>query len=105
MPKDVSVLAVVGAGMRGTPGVAGRVFGTLGDDRINIIAIAQGSSELNISFVVHAGDERRAVQVLHDELVLGRTPVASEVAAVVTGHDSQRREVARAIRGAHVLDR
>ncbi|MCC6627756.1 MAG: aspartate kinase [Chloroflexi bacterium] len=71
--RDVSVLAVVGAGMRGTPGVAGRVFSALGRSQVNIIAIAQGSSELNISFAVHAADERRAVQLLHDELVLGRS--------------------------------
>lgn len=76
--RDVSVVAVVGAGMRGTPGVAGRVFSALGRHRVNIIAIAQGSSELNISFVVNTAEERRAVQVLHDELVLGRTAVASE---------------------------
>jgi aspartate kinase len=74
--REVSVLAVVGAGMRGTPGVAGRVFSALGRHGINIIAIAQGSSELNISFVVQTADERRAVQVLHDELVLGRTAAA-----------------------------
>jgi len=79
--RDVAVLSVVGAGMRGTPGVAGRVFSALGRLRINIIAIAQGSSELNISLVVITGDERRAVQVLHDDLVLGRTAaMASEVA-------------------------
>ena len=74
---DVSVVAVVGAGMRGTPGVAGRVFSALGRHGINIIAIAQGSSELNISFVINSADERRAVQVLHDEIVLGRAPVGS----------------------------
>ena len=72
--RDVSVVAVVGAGMRGTPGVAGRVFSALGRHGVNIIAIAQGGSELNISFVVDAADERRAIQILHDELVLGRVP-------------------------------
>lgn len=77
--RDVSVVAVVGAGMRGTPGVAGRVFSALGRHGINIIAIAQGSSELNISFVVNTADERRAVQVLHDEIVLGHTPAAAAV--------------------------
>jgi aspartate kinase len=70
--REVSVVAVVGAGMRGTPGVAGRVFSALGRHAINVIAIAQGSSELNISFAVSTADEHRAVRVLHDELVLGR---------------------------------
>ncbi|MDP9375801.1 MAG: aspartate kinase, partial [Chloroflexota bacterium] len=67
--REVCILAVVGAGMRGTPGVAGRVFGTLGAHGCNILAIAQGGSELNISCVLHAADEGRAMRALHDELV------------------------------------
>lgn len=63
--RNVAIVAVVGGGMRGTPGVAGRVFGTMGNERINIIAIAQGSSELNISFVVPGDDVNRAVAALH----------------------------------------
>ena len=62
---DLAAVAVVGAGMRGTPGVAGRVFKTLGDEKINIVAIAQGSSELNISCVVSMAEVERAVRVLH----------------------------------------
>jgi aspartate kinase len=68
--RDLAIVAVVGGGMRGTPGVAGRVFGTMGQQGINIIAIAQGSSELNISFVIDAHEVDRAVVALHDAFVL-----------------------------------
>ena len=61
----VAIVAVVGGGMKGTPGVAGKVFGTMGREGINIVAIAQGSSELNISFVVSETDVSDAVRTLH----------------------------------------
>lgn len=67
--REVCILATVGAGMRGTPGVAGRVFGTLGQSGCNILAIAQGGGELNISCVLQASDEARAMRILHDELI------------------------------------
>lgn len=63
---DVVIITAVGAGMRGTPGVAGRVFSVMGDNRINILAIAQGSSECSISFVVAERDLEQAVIRLHD---------------------------------------
>jgi aspartate kinase len=69
-----AIIAVVGGGMRGTPGVAGRVFQTLGSEGINIAAIAQGSSELNISFVVAEPEIARAVPVLHQAFKLGDPP-------------------------------
>lgn len=72
--RNASVIATVGAGMKGTPGVAARVFGTMGRENINIIMIAQGSSELNISFVVAEEDAVRAVRALHAEFGLGRGP-------------------------------
>ncbi len=62
---NLAIVAVVGAGMRGTPGVAGRVFSTMGENAINIVTIAQGSSELNISFVIPQADVTRAVNALH----------------------------------------
>lgn len=62
---DLAIVAVVGAGMRGTPGVAGRVFSTMGENSINIVTIAQGSSELNISFVIAQADVAQAVNTLH----------------------------------------
>jgi bifunctional aspartokinase / homoserine dehydrogenase 1 len=62
----VVIITVVGAGMRGTPGVAGEVFGILGRERINIHAIAQGSSECSISLVVEREDAEAAVAKIHD---------------------------------------
>lgn len=72
---DLAVIAVVGAGMRERPGIAGAVFSTLGGLGINVRAIAQGSSELNISLVVAAADRAEAVRALH------RTFIAAEPAA------------------------
>ncbi|RLI45847.1 aspartate kinase, partial [Candidatus Bathyarchaeota archaeon] len=54
--EDVCIIAIVGAGMKGTPGVAARVFTTVADKEVNVRMIAQGSSELNISFVVKEAD-------------------------------------------------
>ena len=67
---DVSVVAVVGVGMAGTPGVAGKVFGALGKHNVNVIMISQGSSQHNISFTVGKNDASKAVQVLHKEFSL-----------------------------------
>lgn len=64
--NGVSIVTVVGSGMRGTPGVAGRVFTVMGENGINVIAIAQGASECSISFVVEATELHRAVIALHD---------------------------------------
>jgi aspartate kinase len=69
---DVCVIAVVGAGMKGTPGVAARVFQAVAREGINIRMIAQGSSELSISFVVKEGDGDRAVRALHREFELDK---------------------------------
>ncbi|MFQ3567137.1 MAG: aspartate kinase [Aggregatilineales bacterium] len=63
---EVAVVTVVGAGMRGTPGVAGRVFTVMGESGINVIAIAQGASECSISFVVDEINLQQAVVALHD---------------------------------------
>ena len=68
--SDVAVLAVVGAGMKGTPGVAARVFTAVARTGVNVRMIAQGSSELNISFVVKSKDSAKAVRALHGTLVL-----------------------------------
>lgn len=68
--QDLSIIAVVGDNMRQIPGIAGRVFNALGRNGINIIAIAQGSSERNISFVVEKKNERKAMNTLHDAFFL-----------------------------------
>ncbi len=69
---ETVILAVVGAGMKGTPGISAKVFGALGRAAINIIAIAQGSSEYNISLVVAQGDANAAVRLIHDEFDMGQ---------------------------------
>jgi len=69
---DVCVIAVVGAGMRGTPGVASRIFSAIARRGINIAMIAQGSSELNISFVVKENDGEGAVRAIHEEFKLDK---------------------------------
>jgi len=67
---NIAVVAVVGENMRGIPGVAGRTFSALGREGVNIIAIAQGSSELSISFAVKSADVKDAVKAIHDEFQL-----------------------------------
>ena len=67
----IAVVAVVGENMQGTPGVAGRTFSALGRENVNIIAIAQGSSECNISFVVAEKDMKAALIATHREFCLG----------------------------------
>ncbi|MBI2982722.1 MAG: aspartate kinase [Chloroflexi bacterium] len=74
--RPIAVVAAVGEGMRGTPGVAARVFGALGRGGVNVIAIAQGSSERNISFCVSEADQAKAVRAIHAEFGSSR-PVPS----------------------------
>jgi len=69
---DVCVVAVVGAGMKGTSGVASRIFAAIARKRINVRMIAQGSSELNISFVVKESDGEDAVRAIHEEFKLNK---------------------------------
>src|SRR5581483_9449455 len=64
---NVVLLAVVGEGMRGTPGLAGRLFRAISEQAVGIIAIAQGSSELTISIVVRRDRLERAIQAVHRE--------------------------------------
>jgi bifunctional aspartokinase / homoserine dehydrogenase 1 len=67
--EDVSIVTVVGAGMRHTVGVSGKVFSQLGDHGVNVLAIAQGSSEVSISLVVDSADTENAVKSLHELIV------------------------------------
>src|SRR5919202_1304588 len=67
---DVAVISVVGSGMRGIKGVAAKVFGAVAKRGINVIMITQGSSELNLAFVVNDSDCALAVKALHDEFEL-----------------------------------
>ncbi|MBI3681810.1 MAG: aspartate kinase [Acidobacteria bacterium] len=70
--EDVGLLTVVGEGMRGVPGFAGRIFTAISRASVNIIAIAQGSSELTIGIVVQRGGLEKAVRAVHDECQLGK---------------------------------
>ena len=69
---DVSIIALIGSGMRGTVGVASRVFGAVEKKRVNVVMIAQGSSELNIAFVVKDSGCKSVVQALHNEFDLAK---------------------------------
>src|SRR5690606_27532459 len=74
--RDCGILAVVGDGMAGVPGTAGRFFRTLGNAGINVIAIAQGASEPNISAVISAKDMTRALRAVHSSFYLSAKTVS-----------------------------
>lgn len=82
--ENVGLLAVVGEGMRGTPGLAGRVFTAISRENINIIAIAQGSSELTIGIIVRLEGLERAVRAVHEECRLGERLENSRLAEART---------------------
>lgn len=69
--SNVCAMGVVGAGMAGSPGVAGKVFSALGNEGVSVIMISQGSSEYNISFVVKKEDAYRTAQAIHDMFEMG----------------------------------
>lgn len=68
----VGLVAAVGLGMAHTPGMAARLFGALGTERVNILAVAQGSSELNVSLAVDASDVDRSIRAIHRSFGLHR---------------------------------
>ena len=71
---NIAIVAVVGENMRGIPGIAGKTFNALGRENVNIIAIAQGSSESNISFVIEEKSVKTALRTTHREFGLGGSP-------------------------------
>jgi aspartokinase/homoserine dehydrogenase 1 len=88
--RGMAVVAVVGDGMAGAPGIAARVFSALANGGINVVAIAQGSSERNISFAVTAEQATEAVRRVHDAFQLskiggGRAPAAPRTDVVLLG--------------------
>ncbi len=83
----VAVLAVVGDGMAGTPGVAARLFSTLGRAGVNVRAIAQGSSERNISVAIAAADATRALRAVHAGFYL--SPQTVSIGVIGPGHVGQ----------------
>lgn len=68
--SGLATVAVVGENMRNTPGIAGKLFGTLGRNGISVISFAQGAKETNISFVVHGDYLRKSLNVIHDSFFL-----------------------------------
>lgn len=71
----LATVAIVGENMKHTPGIAGKLFGTLGRNGINVIACAQGASETNISFVVNGSSLRKTLNVIHDSFFLSEYQV------------------------------
>ena len=73
--SGLATIAIVGENMKHTPGIAGKLFGTLGRSGISVIACAQGASETNISFVIHSKYLRKSLNVLHDSFFLSEYKV------------------------------
>ncbi len=98
--RDVAMLAVVGLGMAGTRGLAARLFSALGRAHINIVAIAQGSSELNITVVLDDAQASEAVRAVHNEFQLdkiggGAANTSTHVDVVLFGFGQIGREFSR----------
>jgi aspartokinase/homoserine dehydrogenase 1 len=67
--KDQSMLAIVGEGMKSTPGISGKLFSALGGAGINVEMVSQGASEVNVTIVVNKKDLEKAIKVTHDAFV------------------------------------
>jgi aspartokinase/homoserine dehydrogenase 1 len=98
--KDVSIVSIVGENMRKMPGISAKLFRALGNNGINVIAIAQGSSELNISVVVNKNNEKKALNALHDEFfftenktlnlfIAGTGLIGSTLLKQISSHEAQ----------------
>lgn len=73
--SGLSTIAIVGENMKHTPGIAGKLFGTLGRSGVSVVACAQGASETNISFVVKSAELRKSLNVIHDSFFLSEYKV------------------------------
>ena len=69
--EDLEIIAVIGENMKGRTGLSGRLFSALGNAGVNILAIAQGSTELNISFVIQGEDKAAALRAVHRTFLEG----------------------------------
>lgn len=83
--RGLATVAIVGENMKHTPGIAGKLFNTLGRNGINVIACAQGASETNISFVINFNSLKKALNVIHDSFFLSETQVLN-LFVVGVGH-------------------
>ncbi|MCU0417510.1 MAG: bifunctional aspartate kinase/homoserine dehydrogenase I [Cytophagaceae bacterium] len=70
---DLAIVAIVGDNMRNTPGISGKLFGALGKNGINVVAIAQGSSEINLSVVIPKADLTKALNIIHESFFISDT--------------------------------
>ena len=82
--KHIAIIAVVGKQMPGHPGVSAHLFETLGKNGINVIAVAQGANEMNISFVIDSHDEDKALHCVHESFLLSRRKVHVFIAGTGT---------------------
>ncbi len=73
--QDLAIIAVVGCRMKNTPGISGTLFSSLGREGVNVLTIAQGASEINISFIVKKQDEKKALNTIHEAFFLSETKV------------------------------
>ena len=108
---DLATIAVVGLGMAGTPGVAARLFSALADEDVNIVAIAQGASELNISVVVDGNDSAKAQRAIHHAFRLGKIgggaavhPEHADVVLLGFGQIGRELAMQMATRSGHAAD-
>ncbi|UZR94541.1 bifunctional aspartate kinase/homoserine dehydrogenase I [Chondrinema litorale] len=83
--NQMTIIAVVGKNMKSTPGVSGRLFNALGSNGVNVLAIAQGASELNISIVINKYNEEKALKLIHEAFFLSKTKALHIFIAGVTG--------------------
>ena len=93
--RDLATVAIVGENMKLTPGIAGKLFNTLGRNGINVIACAQGASETNISFVIKLDSLRKALNVIHDSFFLSQTQVLN---VFITGRGNVGRDLLEQIK-------
>lgn len=106
--EDMSVISVVGARMQSEPGIASKIFGALSRNGINVIAIAQGASESNISIAVNSNNLSKAANAIHDDLFLSQDKTINLFVAglgqVGKGLLSQFQEHQESLRTGHKID-
>lgn len=101
---NVSLVALIGIGMAHSPGIAGRMFSSLGDAGVNVLAIAQGSSELNITVAVLESDTVEALHILHRRFALGVGTAPTGMPAIQRSPSPSPRESARVFAPATVAN-
>ena len=95
--ENLSILAIVGENMKKTPGISGKLFNALGRNGVNVVAIAQGSSEYNISVIIYHSDLSKALNAVHDAFfaelqktlnvfVVGVGNIGTELLSQINGH-------------------